>query len=151
MTNGVLFLCLGNSCRSIMAEGLARYAFPDSLKIASAGLNPLGFVAPETLQVLAEWGIPTANLRSKGLEEINGTEFPLIVNLTSDAVESHLPRNFHGRIIHYPVADPFGNTLEAYRQARDAIHRFVAEDLPQHLAGFEGQPGSQPRKPHIQS
>jgi hypothetical protein len=50
------------------------------------------------------------------------------------------------QIIHYPVADPFGNTLEAYRQARDAIHRFVAEDLPQHLAGFEGQPGSQVSK-----
>ncbi len=147
MTTGVLFLCLGNSCRSIMAEGLARHCFPDGLKIASAGLHPLGFVAPETLQVLAEREIPTAGLRSKGLEDINGADFSLIVNLTSQAVESQLPRTFHGRIIHFPVADPYGDTLEAYRQARDAIHRFVAEDLPRHLEGLEGRPGLRPRKP----
>jgi protein-tyrosine-phosphatase len=149
MTTGVLFLCMGNSCRSIMAEGLARHCFPGSLKVASAGLHPLGFVAPETLRVLAEWGIPTEGLRSKGLEELNGADFPVIVNLTSQAVESRLPRTYHGRIIHFPVADPYGDTLEAYRQARDAIHRFVEQDLPRHLDGFEGQPGCWPRKPQI--
>lgn len=149
MTTGVLFLCMGNSCRSIMAEGLARHYFPDSLKIASAGLHPLGFVAAATLQVLAEKGISTAGLRSKGIEDINGADFALIVNLTSYALESQLPRTFHGRIIHFPVADPYGDTLEAYRQARDAIQRFVAQDLPRHLEGFEGRPGAQPRQPQI--
>ncbi len=149
MTTGVLFLCLGNSCRSIMAEGLARHYCRDSLQIASAGLHPLGFVAAATLQVLAEVGIPTAGLRSKGLEDINGADFSLIVNLTSQAVESQLPRTFHGRIIHFPVVDPYGDTLAAYRQARDAIQRFVAQDLPRHLEGLESQPGCRPRKSQI--
>ncbi len=138
METGVL--CLGNSCRSIMAEALARYCFPDSLRFASAGIYPLGFVAPETLQVLAEWGVPTAGLRSKGLEEFSPAAFSLLVNLTSSAVASQLPWDYPGRIVTYPVVDPFGDTLEAYRRARDLIHRFVTEDLPAYLPGVEAIP-----------
>ena len=64
----VLFICLGNSCRSIMAEALARHRCGDRWEAASAGINPLGFVAPETLKVLAEMGVSPAGLYSKGLE-----------------------------------------------------------------------------------
>ncbi len=116
-----------------MAEALARQFFPDSVKIASAGIHPLGFVASETLQVLKELGIATEGLWSKGLEEINCSEFPWLANLTSSSLDSHLPRAFRGKIIRHPVADPFGGPLEAYRHARDAIRRFVTEELPQCL------------------
>jgi arsenate reductase len=74
----VLFICLGNSCRSIMAEALARHLFADKLTAASAGLQPLGYVARETLTVLAEVGAPTAGLHSKGLEEVNLPTFRLL-------------------------------------------------------------------------
>ena len=53
MRRGLLFVCLGNSCRSIMAEALARHRFPGT-RVASAGLRPLGYVAEKTLAVLAE-------------------------------------------------------------------------------------------------
>jgi arsenate reductase len=133
MSEGILFVCLGNSCRSIMAEALARHFLPEPVKVGSAGLQPLGYVAEETLLVLAEAGIPTAGLRSKGLTDLDLAEFPLLVNLTTYSVAAHLPSTFHGRVLGHPVMDPFGATLQAYREARDAIRRFITEDLPPYL------------------
>lgn len=130
MPTGVLFICLGNSCRSIMAEAVARQAFPDSVKIGSAGINPLGFIPDETLLVLAEIGIATEGLWSKGFTDINCAEFPVLVNLSTYPLDSSLPQDCQGRLIRHPVIDPFGRNLAVYREARDAIRRFVTEDLP---------------------
>ena len=132
MQDSVLYICLGNSCRSIMAEALTRHFFPDSWKAGSAGINPLGFITEETLQVLAELGIATEGLQSKGLAQIRLSKFHLLVNLTTNSLNGLLPRAGVGRIIHYPVTDPFGNSLEVYREARDTIRRFVTEKLPQY-------------------
>jgi protein-tyrosine-phosphatase len=129
MPNGILFICLGNSCRSIMAEALARQFFPDSMRISSAGINPLGYVAPETLQVLAEAGVATDGLWSKGLGEIDCAAYPVLVNLTSYALDAVLPPNCRTRAIHHPVIDPFGRSPEVYRQALEAIRRFILEEL----------------------
>jgi protein-tyrosine-phosphatase len=134
MPKGILFICQGNSCRSIMAEALARQFFPDSVRISSAGINPLGYVAPETLDVLAESGVATEGLWSKGIDEIECAHYPVLVNLTDHSLDGVLPRACFGRIIHHPVIDPFGRSLEAYRQAREAIRRFIAEELPTLLA-----------------
>lgn len=133
MQDSVLFVCLGNSCRSIMAEALTRHFFPDSLQAGSAGMNPLGFIAEQTLQVLAELGIATEGLRSKGLADINVSGFRLLVNLTAYSLDDLLPRAFQGKIIRYPVTDPFGNSLQVYREARDTIRQFVTEELPRYF------------------
>jgi protein-tyrosine-phosphatase len=140
MMNGILFICLGNSCRSIMAEALARQFFRDSVRVSSAGINPLGYVAQETLQVLAEAGAATEGLWSKGLTEIDCAPYALLVNLTNYSLDAILPRDCRGRIIHHPVADPFGRSLEAYRQTLKAIRRFITEDLPPLLR--QGQRGA---------
>ncbi len=87
----VLFICLGNSCRSIMAEALARHRCGDRWEAASAGINPLGFVAPETLEVLAEMGVSPAGLYSKGLEEFDLTEYRLLVNLSEHSLQGRIP------------------------------------------------------------
>jgi len=129
MLNGVVFVCLGNSCRSIMAEALARQLLPDSMGIASAGIRPLGYIAEETLMVLAEAGIATEGLWSKGLTDIDLAQFALLVNLTAYNIDAYLPQAFHGRVMCHPVVDPFGRTLEAYREARDVIRRFIEADL----------------------
>ena len=133
MPDNVLYVCLGNSCRSIMAEALTRHFYPDSVKTASAGMTPLGYIAEETLQVLAEAGIATEGLRSKGLGDINLSEFRLLVNLSTYSLESLLPRTFQGKIIRHPVTDPFGRVLEVYRLTREAIRRFVIEELPRYF------------------
>ena len=125
----VLFICLGNSCRSIMAEALARHFFGEALAAASAGLNPLGFITSETLEVLAEAGVSTAGLRSKGLAEFDLEEYRLLVNLTDYSLASRMPPPLRERLLHRPVIDPYGCNLEVYRQAREAIRRLIRTEI----------------------
>ena len=125
----VLFICLGNSCRSIMAEALTRHRCGDSWAPASAGLNPLGWVAPETLEVLTEMGVSTAGLRSKGLEEFDLREFNLLVNLSDHSLGGRIFPVSPDRLIHRPVLDPFGGSLTVYRRSRDAILQVVIREL----------------------
>jgi len=133
---GVVFICLGNSCRSIMAEALARHLLGEEVAAASAGINPLGFIARETLQVLAEIGVSTAGLRSKGLEEIEFPDYHLAVNLTDYSLAGLLPATFPGRLLHRPVPDPYGGSLEDYRQTRDILYSLILQEL------VGGGPGS---------
>jgi protein-tyrosine-phosphatase len=125
----VLFICLGNSCRSIMAEAIARHRCGDRWEAASAGLSPLGFVAPETLVVLAEMGVDTAGLRSKGLRAFDLTEFRLLVNLTDYPLPGRLPPDSTVPVLQRPVPDPYGGSLEEYRWSRDAITQMVIREL----------------------
>jgi len=127
----VLFICLGNSCRSIMAEALARHLCGDRWAAASAGLNPLGWVAPETMAALAEVGVSTAGLRSKGLEEFDLVEYRLLVNLSEHSLEGRIPSADTDRLIHRPVPDPFGGSLPLYRRSRDAIKQVIIQELCQ--------------------
>ena len=57
----VLFVCIGNSCRSPMAEAIANHRFPDLLEASSAGVAPAPIVQPLTYQCLAEKQIPLAD------------------------------------------------------------------------------------------
>ena len=125
----VLFICLGNSCRSIMAEALARHRCGDRWEAASAGLNPLGFVAPETLEVLAEMGVSLAGLHSKGLSGINLREYRLLINLSDHSLQGYIPTDGAVRVLKRPVPDPFGGGLEVYRRSRDAISRVIIREL----------------------
>ena len=95
----VLFICLGNSCRSIMAEALARQFFGSALAAASAGIQPLGYIARETLQVLAEAGIPTSGLRSKGLKEMDLEACRLLVNLSGHSLAARMPAPLLERVL----------------------------------------------------
>lgn len=125
----VLFICLGNSCRSIMAEAMARHCFGDAVEAASAGLNPLGFITRETLAVLAEAGIPTVGLRSKGLQEVNLEGVSLLVNLSDYSLASLIPPPLRDQLLQRPVVNPYGCSLEIYRQARDAIRRLISDEI----------------------
>jgi arsenate reductase (thioredoxin) len=125
----VLFICLGNSCRSIMAEALARHRCGDCWEAASAGINPLGFVAPETLTVLAETGVDLRGLSSKGLNEIDLGEYRLVINLSEHSLQGRIPPAYTGRVLHRPVLDPFGYGLKVYRRSRDAIHQVIMREL----------------------
>lgn len=133
MKKRVVFICLGNSCRSIMAEALARHFHGDRLDAASAGLQPLGFITLETFQVLQEMGVATAGLRSKGLAEINLRECRVIINLTEYSLARVLPAQFQGTLMHRPVADPYGGSLETYRQTRDDIRLLLSREVDRGL------------------
>lgn len=65
----VLFICTGNSARSILAEGLMNHLGAGRFKAWSAGSHPSGAVHPFALQTLAAWRMPTNGLRSKSWDE----------------------------------------------------------------------------------
>jgi protein-tyrosine-phosphatase len=127
----VLFVCLGNSCRSIMAEALTRHLCGERWEAASAGLNPLGRVAAETLTVLTEIGVDTKGLRSKSLAEINIGDYCLLINLTNSSIHRILPQTSPDRLIQRPMPDPFGGSLEEYRQSLDTIKQMILRELCQ--------------------
>jgi len=75
-TYNVLFLCTGNSARSVMAEALLNYWGQGRFRAFSAGSHPRGEIHPKTLQALERTHLPTAGLRSKSWEEFSGPESP---------------------------------------------------------------------------
>jgi arsenate reductase len=125
----ILFICLGNSCRSIMAEALARHRCGDRWEPASAGINPLGFVAPETIKVLAEMGVSPAGLYSKGINEIGLREYRLVINLSGHSLQGLIPPDDAMSVLPRPVPDPYGCGLEVYRRSRDAILQVIIREL----------------------
>lgn len=74
----VLFVCTGNSARSIIAEGLMNDAARGRLKAYSAGSHPAGAVNPFALEALAELRIPTDGFRSKSWDEFTGPDAPTL-------------------------------------------------------------------------
>jgi protein-tyrosine-phosphatase len=119
-----------------MAEALARHFCGETLDPASGGISPLGFITPETFQVLTEVGVSTAGLNSKGLAALSLPECQLIVNLTDYSLEGLLPAIRPGSLLQRYVRDPYGLSLEAYRQARDEITRLITEEIVPRVRGY---------------
>ena len=116
----ILFVCLGNACRSQLAEALARRRGDGKLKVWSGGVYPLGWIPLEVDRVLSEKGIGLEDQWSKGLEDVPLAEMDLIVKMDSSIVLP-LPASFSGRIVSWEVPDPFGRDLEYHRDVRDLI------------------------------
>lgn len=116
----VLFLCVGNSCRSQMAEGFARVYGSDVMEVSSAGLAPAASVSPLTHQVMKEKGVSTEDHFPKDVKQMDLGKFQLIINI------SGLPfRNRRTKVENWAVRDPIGENQKVFRQVRDEIERRV--------------------------
>src|SRR3981081_1327803 len=78
----VLFLCIGNACRSQMAEAIARHLAADVIEASSAGLVPFGDIPTMTLTVLAERGFAPEGQSSKPLPPEDLSAADLVINMT---------------------------------------------------------------------
>jgi protein-tyrosine-phosphatase len=127
----VLFLCIGNACRSQMAEAIARHSASDVIEASSAGLVPFGEIPSTTLAVLRERGISIDGQTSKPLrpEDIAGAD--LVINMTGRPGASIFTEHL-SRIEDWDVGDPYGFNLAVYREIRDQIETRV-EDLARRL------------------
>ena len=122
----VLFLCVDNSARSQMAEGLARRLFGDRAEVLSAGSQP-SRVNPAAVAAMAEIGIEISGQRSKSLDEIETAGIDLVVTLCAEEVCPVLPSPV--RRLHWPIADPAAppapeapdEARARFRAARDQI------------------------------
>lgn len=83
----VLFVCTGNSARSVMAEALLRQHGGDRFEVFSAGTEPKG-INPLTVRVLAEAGIDASWARSKSVTEFGGEAFDYVVTVCDQARQS---------------------------------------------------------------
>lgn len=102
----ILFLCTGNSCRSIIAEALFNSMAPAGMTAQSAGSNPAGYVHPRALAVLKEAGLPTEGLSSKSWNNL--LEKPdAAITLCADAAGEACPLYF-GKVVrsHWGMPDP---------------------------------------------
>jgi arsenate reductase len=120
----VLFVCIGNSCRSQMAEAFARAYGSDILEVWSAGLAPATIVAPLTKLMLNERNIPAADLFPKSLGDLRGEAFDVVVNLSGTALPP-FPQTPAPRVIVWPVTDPIGQKESVYRDVADRIESLV--------------------------
>ena len=120
----ILFICVGNSCRSQMAEAWANKLGAGKVQAYSAGSNPLGVIAAGTCDVLAEKGISLEGQWSKGLEDVPVAEMDAVVGMGCE-VHCPVPAGFRGRVIEWNIPDPYGRGVEAFRQVRDLIERQV--------------------------
>jgi arsenate reductase len=121
---GLLFLCVANSARSQMAEGLARARFGDSVRVQSAGTCAAG-VNRLAVKALAEVGIDISGQTSKKVETIDPSTVDTVVTLCAEEV---CPVAFSGaRHRHWPLPDPTAGggseeeQLARFRQTRDQI------------------------------
>jgi len=136
----ILFLCTGNSCRSQMAEGLARALKSDEVEPYSAGTEPKG-LDPRAVAVMREIGIDISSQRSKHVDEFRGIAFDYVVTLCGGAAESCPLFPGATKVIHRGFDDPPAmaksaasdeEALDCYRRVRDEIRSFI-ETLPASL------------------
>ncbi|MBI4524132.1 MAG: arsenate reductase ArsC [Deltaproteobacteria bacterium] len=127
----ILFVCTGNSCRSQMAEGLARAA---GVTAYSAGTEPAGYVHPLAVQVMGEIGINISGQKSKPLELNMAKDMDAVITVCGEAEEA-CPVVPHTNRLHWPISDPakaVGTPEEVvgvFRAVRDDIARRVNELL----------------------
>ena len=117
----VLFVCVGNACRSQMAEGFARVYGGDVIVAASAGLSPAMSLPPLTRSVMLEKNIPIDGQFPKDIMIWNGVKFDIVVNMSGYP----LPSKIAPRYRVWNVADPIGMNDGIYRQVRDQIEALV--------------------------
>jgi arsenate reductase len=117
----VLFVCIGNSCRSQMAEGFARAYGGDILIAQSAGLSPAAIVQPLTKQTMAERNIRIDDQFPKGMEILAHEQFDVIVNMSGQ----RLPLGPEAPVRDWPVRDPIGLSEQVYRTVAEQIEGLV--------------------------
>jgi arsenate reductase len=118
MSARILFLCVANSARSQMAEGLARRLFGDRVRVQSAGSRPTR-VNPLAIQAMAELGIDLGDHRSKSVDDIDPASVDTVITLCAEEVcPVWLGRATR---LHWPVPDPAARGIELFRSVRDQI------------------------------
>ena len=136
----ILFICTGNSARSVMAEVLTNELGNARYLAFSAGAKPSGEVNPLTIEVLKAHGHSTAGLHSKSLTEFLDKDLDIVVTVCDNARESCPVWPKKTIVMHWGFEDPaaFDGSREEklaffeeiYGRIRARIERFLADDIP---------------------
>jgi arsenate reductase len=130
----ILFVCIGNACRSQMAEAWANHIGKGWVQASSAGTHAFGSIPKDTCTVMSERGISLDGQRSKGLRDVAMAEMDVVVSMGCE-VECPVPAGFKGRVVDWDIPDPFARGTDSFRNVRDMIELQVLELLTE-LASF---------------
>jgi protein-tyrosine-phosphatase len=119
----VLFVCIGNACRSPMAEAIAKREAADVLEASSAGLYPLGEIPDETQETLSRNGYSAVGLSSKPITNRIWNEADLVINLSGRIRD--IAFDDPAKVEDWDVADPYG--------ANPAFYQTILEQLQQRV------------------
>lgn len=145
----VLFLCTGNSCRSILAEATFNHLAPKGWQAMSAGSKPTGQVHPRSLTLLEHEGIATEGLFSKSWDNLPTTP-DIVITVCGNAAGEACPMYLGSALrVHWGVDDPAEVTgteeeinaafMQAYRTLRDGIETLLSlplDDLQKNPSAF---------------
>jgi len=129
-TKGILFLCVANSARSQMAEGLGRMIFGDRVPVQSAGSEP-STVNPYAIEVMRELGVDLTTHHSKSVQTIDAATVGTVITLCAEEVCPVFLGK--ARRLHWPIPDPASKDsslpheemLVRFRTARDTIRAML--------------------------
>lgn len=135
----VLFLCTGNSCRSILAEATFNHLAPRGWRAMSAGSKPTGLVHPRSLALLAREGISTDGLFSKSWDNLPFAP-DIVITVCGNAAGESCPSYLGSALrTHWGVDDPAETIgteeeinaafMQAYRTLREGIEALLAQPL----------------------
>ena len=137
-TLNLLFLCTGNSCRSQMAEGWARYLGGRHVRVESAGIEAHG-KNPRAIAIMTEAGIDISGQESSIVDQGMLDRADLVVTVCGHADEQCPVMPSDTRKLHWPLSDPAKATgtesgiMQAFKGTRDEVERRV-----RHLLADEG-------------
>ncbi len=124
MRKRVLFVCIGNACRSPIAEAIARQAAADVIEASSAGLSPLGAVERLSKKTLEVNGYSAEGLASKGITAEAWAEADLVVNMSGYARERAFAE--WKKVEDWTVEDPYGADPAVYQRIFEVIEERVS-------------------------
>lgn len=124
-SRSLLFLCVANSARSQMAEGIARAALGDRIRVQSAGSSP-SHVHPMAVRAMAELGIDISGQASTSVSEVDPDSVDIVITLCAEEVCPVFLADVER--LHWPIDDPAGAgslsddaQLARFRTARDLL------------------------------
>lgn len=148
----ILFLCTGNSCRSILSEATFNHLAPQGMRALSAGSQPTGWLHPRALALLAHKGISTAGYHSKSWDDLPAVP-DIVVTVCSSAAGETCPA-YLGPVLrtHWGLDDPshiqgsdeeieaaFERTYQIIRARTEAFLALPLEELNSDKTAFKAE------------
>lgn len=133
----ILFLCVANSARSQLAEGLAKSLFKEKAQVESAGSIPSGRVQPWAVEVLKRDGIDISKNYSKSIEDLSSAFIVSLDYVITLCAEEVCPTMISkAKRLHWPILDPASASedmkAEAFKNAKDSIRVKLEEFGKEH-------------------
>lgn len=129
----VAFICYANACRSQIAEGLSKTIGMGFYKAYSAGINPLGRVCEEVVELMEKRGIDISDQYSKGLDDIPLEDMDFVITMGCCSADSICPVFFMGKKINWDIPDPYRMGKHAFEQVlgiiENKLKKFVKENF----------------------